>query len=375
MTVYDNTKLIKGEFKLINLEEYGFDSFYQKEYEKFRREGFEIARITAENKQRYNLITKFGEITGEVTGKFLFDADNLYSFPKTGDWVVITYFHDENKCIIHEVLNRKSWFSRGQAGKEKTAQVIAANIDYLFIVQSFNSDFNLNRIERYILMAEEGNCKPFIIMNKNDLLENSQEYLDIIKNRINAECFSISCETGNGFDNLKTFIEAGKTYAFVGSSGVGKSSIINILLTENQQKTNEIRIEDNKGRHTTTRREIFLIPVGGILIDTPGMREFSLWNNDISASDIFSDVSELAVECKFKDCSHTLESGCAVKSALQEGIITKEHLDNYFKLKKENDYLDSLIDKNSYLERKKKEKRLHREIKRFYKNGNSKRDL
>ncbi len=361
---------------MINLKQYGFDSFFEKEFEKFRQSEFETGRITAEHKQRYTLITRFGEIPGEVTGKFLYDTDDSSSFPKTGDWVVITYFADENKCIIHEVLNRKSYFSRGQAGKEKDSQVIAANIDYLFIVQSFNSDFNINRIERYILMAEEGNCKPVIIINKNDLTDNADKYLNEIKVRLdNTPLFSISCETGNGMDELRNFLKSNKTYALVGSSGVGKSTIINILMNINIQKTSDIRSADGKGRHTTTSRELFLLPDEAILIDTPGMREFSLWKNEFETGNVFSDIEELSVDCKFTNCTHSHEKECAVKQAVGEGVITQSHLNNYFKLKKESDYLDSLIDKNIYLEKKKKEKQLHKEIKRYFKNGNSKRDL
>jgi ribosome biogenesis GTPase len=358
---------------LIDIEHYGFDSFYKNEFEAFKDSGFEPGRITAEHKQRYNVVTRHGEITGEVTGRFLYDTDDSSDFPKTGDWTAVTYFEDDNKCIIHNLLKRRSQFTRGQAGRETGQQVIAANIDYIFIVQSYNRDFSINRIERYMIMAEEGNCEPVVIINKNDLADNPGEFLERIRKRLkDIPLFSISCETGNGFNNLKEFIEPGKTYALAGSSGVGKSSIINLLMNNTLQKTAEIRIGDGRGKHTTTRRELFLLPGGGIIIDTPGMREFSIRNSDVAGADIYSDIAEIAEGCRFKDCSHMQESGCAVKEALANGIITEEHLENYFKLKKESDYLDSLIDKNIYLERKKKEKELHRIIKRYYKNGNSK---
>ncbi len=361
---------------MINIEQYGFDSFYRKEFETYKEAGFEAGRISAEHKERYNVITRHGEIPGEITGRFLYDADDPSDFPKTGDWVAVTYFGEDNKCIIHNLLKRRSYFSRGQAGRETGVQVIAANIDYIFIVQSFNSDFSINRIERYMVMAEEGQCTPVVIINKNDLADNPGEYLDRIKKRIkDIPVFSISCETGNGFNELKEFIEQGKTYALAGSSGVGKSSIINLLLNGAVQKTAGIRAVDGRGRHTTTRRELFLLPGGGIMIDTPGMREFSIRDSDIAGSDIYSDIAEISAGCRFKDCSHTHEAGCAVKDALDKGIISQGHLDNYFKLKKESDYLDSLIDKNIYLERKKKEKELHRIIKRYYKDGNSKGNL
>ncbi len=166
---------------MINIEHYGFDSFFTKEFETYSRSGFEPGRISAEDKQRYRVITRHGEIPGEVTGRFLYDAENSSTFPKTGDWVALMYFEDEEKCIIHNVLKRKSQFSRGKAGKEKGVQVIAANIDYVFIVQSFNADLSINRFERYIVMAEEGNCKPVLILNKNDLAENPDEILKQIK--------------------------------------------------------------------------------------------------------------------------------------------------------------------------------------------------
>jgi ribosome biogenesis GTPase len=351
----------------------GFDSFYKKEFESFKGSGFEPGRISAEHKERYNVITRYGEIAGEVTGRLLYDTDDPSDFPKTGDWTAVTYFGEDNKCIIHNLLKRRSHFSRGQAGKETGVQVIAANIDYIFIVQSFNTDFSINRIERYIVMAEKGRCVPVIIINKNDLTDNPGEYLDRIKDRLeDIPLFSISCETGNGFNELKEFIEPGKTYALAGSSGVGKSSIINLLMNDAHQKTAGIRESDGRGRHTTTRRELFLLPGGGIMIDTPGMREFSIRNSDVESADIYSDIAGIAEGCRYKDCSHTHEAGCAVKEALANGIITAGHFENYLKLKKESDYIDSLIDKNVYLERKKKEKQLHRIIKRYYKDGNSK---
>ena len=359
---------------MVDIEQYGFDLYYKKEFEVFEGSGFLPGRISAEHKQRYNVIMRYGEVPGEITGKFLYETDNLSDFPKTGDWVVVTYFEEDNKCIIHNLLNRRSHFSRGQAGKETGLQVIAANIDYIFIVQSFNSDFSINRIERYMVMAEEGHCNPVIIINKNDLTKNPEEYMDKIRKRLkDIPLFSISCETGNGFDELKDFIKPGKTYALAGSSGVGKSSIINMLMNNKMQKTAEVRLSDGKGKHITTRRELFLLPGGGIIIDTPGMREFSLGSSDAASSDIFYDINKIAEGCRFKDCSHTHESGCEVKAALEKGIITEGHLENYFKLKKESEYLESLTDKNIFLERKKKEKELHRIIKRYYKDGNSKR--
>ncbi len=189
---------------MIDLKHYGFDSIFKKEFENFQRSGFEAGRISAENKERYNIITEYGEIPGEITGKFLYDADNLSSFPKTGDWAAVTYFQEENKCIIHNLLNRRSHFSRAQAGREKGAQIIAANIDFIFIVQSFNSDFSINRIERYIVMAEEGNCKPVIVINKNDLADNPEHLLEEIRKRIrNIPLFSLSCETGKGLKELR----------------------------------------------------------------------------------------------------------------------------------------------------------------------------
>lgn len=353
---------------MINLDHYGFDPFFNEEFQKFQASGFEPGRITAEDKQRYRVITEHGEIPGEVTGRFLYEAENSSFFPKTGDWVTIMYFADEHKCIIHNVLKRRSHFSRGKSGQGIGTQVIAANIDYVFIVQSFNSDLSINRFERYTVMAEEGNCIPVIILNKNDLIENPADALIKVKNRINdVPVFSVSCETGDGFDDLKSFIQSGKTYTLTGSSGVGKSSIINHLMMGNVQKVSDIRLSDDKGRHTTTRRELFLLPDGGILIDTPGMREFALAENNVSSTDVFGDISEFAAECRYKDCTHIQEDGCAVRDAVQQGIIRKEHYDNYLRLRKESEYYDSLIDKNIYLERKKKEKRLHREIKRYFK--------
>jgi len=353
---------------LVDIKQYGFDPFFEKEFESFRNSEFEPGRVITENKERYIIASKYGEISGEVTGKFLYDTASSSSFPKTGDWVVISCFQQENKCIIHNVLKRRSHFSRGIAGSKPGIQVIAANIDYLLIVQSFNSDFSINRLERYILMAEEGNCKPVIIMNKSDLTNEEKNYSDKIKSRIKGIPFiSISCETMKGIDDLSNFITKEKTYALVGSSGVGKSTIINKLMNHKVQKTAEVRLSDEKGKHTTTKRELFLLPNGGLVIDSPGMREFSLSKNEIDSTDLFSEITEFSVNCKFKDCTHSHENGCAVKQAVIDGIIKEEQLAHYFKLKKETDYLESLLDKNAYLEKKRKEKMFGKVVKLYHK--------
>jgi ribosome biogenesis GTPase len=326
---------------LINLEDYGFDPFFKKDFEKYQVSGFEPGRISAEDKLRYRVITRYGEIPGEVTGRFLYDTEDTSTFPKTGDWVVIMYFQDEHKCIIHNLLSRRSRFSRGKPGSERGSQIIAANIDYVFVVQSFNADLSINRLERYIVMSEEGNCTPVLLLNKNDLVENPEDLLYKIKSRIrDLAVFSISCETGSGFDELRSFISPAKTYALTGSSGVGKSSIINFLMNRDLQRVSDIRLSDDRGKHTTTRRELFLLPEGGIIIDTPGMREFSMRDNQINSTDVFADISDLSAECRYKDCTHIHEEGCAVKSALQQGSIKGEHYANYLKLRKESEYYD-----------------------------------
>lgn len=353
---------------MITLESLGWNNFFINEFNEYNNRGFIPGRISVEHKERYNVYTVHGEINAEVSGRFIYTADNPSAFPKTGDWVAGTYFPDEQKMIIHEVLERKTKFSRNAAGRKTEEQVIVTNIDYLFIVQSMDNDFSPRRIERYLSSALQGKIKPVIILSKKDLCSDSDiKIKEAEKVAGEIPVFSVSAVTTDGIENIKQFIKEGITIAFVGSSGVGKSTLINILAGEELQKTNEIREWDSKGRHTTTRRELILLPGGGILIDTPGMREFQMWDSDDGLEVVFDEIEELVQQCRFTDCTHTKEKGCAVLDALQTGNISEERYLSYLKLQKELRYLEKKNDIYSEIEEKRKWKTIHKEMKNFYK--------
>ncbi len=352
-------------FNNLNL---GFSNFFQNQIDKHPEiQLFTPARVIIENKNRYMVINENGEYEAEVSGKLLFETEDISQFPKVGDWVMI-YVYDDNKAIIHSVLDRKTIFSRKTAGTKINEQVIVTNIDFLFIVQSCNDNFNLRRLERYLVMAKTGGIIPVIILSKADLTDNIEYFTNQITDIYNdINIFVTSTLNNNGIDELNKFIKKNYTYAFVGSSGTGKSTLINKLLGYDLQKTNEIRIKDDRGKHTTTRRELIVLPNGAILIDTPGMREFHIWKTTNGLEEVFSEIDEFASECKYKDCKHINETGCAVLKALKEGLISNERYNSYIKLQKEEEYLELKDDKNYFLQKKDKEKKLSKLIKEDYK--------
>lgn len=317
-----------------------------------------VARVTIESKGRYVLASEFGELAGIVQGKFIRQAKNEADYPKVGDWVLIEKLTGEQKAIIKEVLPRKSKLSRKRAGEDIQQQVIAANIDYVFIVQSLE-DFNLKRLERYIAMAKEGNCEPVIILNKSDLVTDTLEkYQEVKKALDGVEVILASMKNLEGKKEIEEIAKSGNTIALVGMSGAGKSTIINSLLEENLQKTSEVRTTDSKGRHTTTRRELFVIPSGAILIDTPGMRELGLWAKESSIDDTFLDIEEIAKNCKFRNCNHINDLGCEVVEAVKEQKLPAERYESYLKLKGGLDHLAQRnFERNAYLQKRRSRKR------------------
>lgn len=296
----------------------------------------EFARVSAQYKDSYKIISDRRESLAEVSGKYRHHASRLDEYPAVGDFVLIRDEESSDRAIIEVLLPRKSAFERAAVGKDDETQVIAANVDILFICMALNNDYNISRLERYISIAWASGAQPIIVLTKSDLCDDIPKVLD----EVNAIAFGIDCLVTSNTDNLTiesigAYLEEGITASFVGSSGVGKSTIVNHLLGEELIETAEIR-EDGKGRHTTTRRELFLLPNGSSIIDTPGMRELGIDSADISKS--FMDIEDLAKECRFSDCSHTSEPGCAVKQALQDGIIDERRLASYQKQRRELGY-------------------------------------
>src|SRR6056297_3652690 len=299
-----------------------------------------LGRIVTEGDKIYKIATIAGILNGEVSGKFEYNAIGREDFPAVGDWVVL----DRNEkntgnAVIKRVLPRNTKVSRKVAGRKSDEQIIASNIDYIFICMALSSDFNKRRLERYLTIVWDSGAVPVVMLTKSDLCNNvDQKVLEAEEVAIGVDIFVTSSITGEGIDNLDKYFIEGTTCAFIGSSGVGKSSLINSIRGDDFMKVKEIR-KDDKGRHTTTHRELVQIPGGGIIIDTPGMREIQIMDVNDSLDKTFSDVEELTKMCRFTDCQHDTEPGCAVKKALESGKLEESRWENYLKMKKRSSLL------------------------------------
>jgi ribosome biogenesis GTPase len=324
-----------------------------------------LGRIALEHSRMYRVWTELGELLCEVSGRFSFEAQSREDYPAIGDWVILKARIEEEKGTIYSILPRKSKFSRKSAGQTAEEQIIAANVDTVFLVNSLNEDLNLRRIERYLLLTWESGANPVIVLSKADICEDMLEKLAAVEaiSYGGVPVIPISSETMSGLGEISPFLQPGKTIALLGSSGVGKSTLINRLLGEEKQTVQEIRHADDKGRHTTTHRELVLLPNGCVLIDTPGMRELQLWESSEGLSETFSEIKELANTCRFRDCQHKDEPGCAVVEAIEQGSIDMGRLTSYNKLQKELSYIARKADKRAQAEVKKQWKNLNKQMK------------
>lgn len=299
--------------------------------------GLYVGRVFSQSKDIYRVMCEHGELLAEVSGKFRFEAKAPSDFPAVGDFVMLDGDAGANgNAIIHHMLSRKSAFIRSAAGTANGGQVVASNIDTVFICMSLNNDFNLRRLERYLSISWDSGATPVVVLTKSDLSEDVRQQLrEVDAVAIGADILVTTAMREDGYEEIARYIKEGQTIAFIGSSGVGKSTLINRLMGEEKLDTQGLR-SDDKGRHTTTRRELILLKNGGIVVDTPGMRELGLENADFSKA--FADIDELASSCKFRDCKHGSEPGCAVQKAVCDGLLSAERLLSYQKLKKEAKY-------------------------------------
>ncbi|WP_340113946.1 ribosome small subunit-dependent GTPase A [Maribellus mangrovi] len=308
-------------------------------------ESAELARVSAEHKERYQIINEDGTLQAEITGNIRYAAQTRADFPAVGDWVKITRI-DKDSAVILKVFPRYSFLERQAVGKQGEIQLIAANIDVAFIVQAVGHDFNLNRLERYLSICYAGKIEPVIVLTKIDLIE--KEELEALQNQIKARnakvpLFVVSNVTLDGLEQLREKMEPYETYCFIGSSGVGKSTLINCLLEDDMLETSQISDSTSKGRHTTTHRELIILPNESIVIDTPGMRELGITNQEGGLELTYDQIAELAENCRFNDCSHENEKGCAVLKAVEYGSLSEEMYNNYLKLKREQEHFSSTV--------------------------------
>ena len=327
-----------------DLKDFGFDVFFQKE----EKEDRDYARVIREYRDRYTVQHQEGVYEAEITGNLRFMASSRTDLPAVGDWVLVSV-HDNRSAIISEVLPRKSILERKAVHDYGEKQVLGTNIDIAFIVMALDRDFNLNRLERYISIVNAGRIQPIILLSKSDLLDDKAVHEKVLSVKARLKIHDIipfSNETGDGLNNIQTLFRKGVTYCLLCSSGVGKSTLINVLEGSDTIKTSTLSTSTGKGKHTTTYRELRLLKKGGMLMDTPGMREIGLADSQEGIEMTFEDIHQLAQQCKFSDCTHTNEPGCAIRQAILDGAIDEKNLENYKKLEREAErFSTSLADK------------------------------
>jgi ribosome biogenesis GTPase / thiamine phosphate phosphatase len=357
--------LKKSHLNLKVLQKYGWHEYFENSFRDLSYPDYSPVRVILQNKTNYGVVTAFGEMTAELTGKFYFEHDTREQYPIVGDWAAARILQDEKKAFIDKVLPRRTKISRKVSGVKSDEQLIAANVDVAFIMTSLNHDINIRRLERYLVLCNDSAIKPVVLLTKADLCSSAFASTDTIKKSFpSTAVHTISVLKDYGLSGVLKYFKGNKTITLLGSSGVGKSTLINKLCPGADIKVNEIRDYKDKGKHTTTRRELFVLPSGGMIIDNPGMRELQLWDSRDGLSEVFADIEKYVSECRFSDCKHDSEPGCAVNEAIEKGMLDEAKYKSYLKLQRELSYQERKQDLKANLLEKKRWKKLTSEAKK-----------
>ena len=323
----------------MKLETFGWNDFFDARFAQYSHQGLLPGRVTIQHKDRYVLFTEQGEVSGKVSGKFRFEISGLHDFPAVGDWVAYEIDSADQSTVIRHVLERRTRFSRKVAGDRPDEQVLAANIDIVFLVMGLDANYNLRRLERHLTVASESGARTVIILNKSDLCSHLEECTrEVLSIAHGIDVVVMSALHKENVIPLLSLLMPGTTGVLLGSSGVGKSTITNLLLNKEQVKVQKVRITDDHGRHTTAYRELLMLPNGGMIIDTPGLRELQIWSVEEGLPESFEDIEKLTASCRFRDCRHVTEPGCAVLSAVGQGTVKQERYESFQKLQSETRY-------------------------------------
>ena len=349
---------------VLPLSNWGWTPAKQAEFDALNLTECVPGRVVTEHKAMYNVVTEAGELLVQVSGKFRHESMSRSDYPAVGDWVAVQPLAGDGRGIVHAILKRSSKFSRKIAGTTTEEQIVAANVDTILLVNALNHDFNLRRIERYLILAWESGANPVIVLTKADLQDNPLVKVHEVEAIApGVSVLVTSTLSGDGLDAVRELARPGETLALIGSSGAGKSSLVNALFEREVQAVQDVRAGDDRGRHTTTHRELFLLPSGGVVVDTPGMRELQLWHADEGFGEAFEDIEVLARSCRFSDCSHQGERDCAIAAALASGELDSARYGSYLKLQKELAYLAR---KDAGTQRQ-KDKEFGRKISKYFK--------